>query len=71
MAVPVANGSSQAKSQIGAAAMAYTTATATLDWSHFCKLHCSLWQGWILNPLSQARDRNLHPHRHNVRSLTR
>ena len=36
---------------------AYTTATATLDLSHICNLHCSPWQRWILNPLSKARDR--------------
>ena len=37
--------------------LAYTTATATLDLSHICDLHCSLWQCWILNPLTKARDR--------------
>ena len=37
---------------------AYTTATATLDLSHICNLLCSLWQRrWILNPLSEVRDR--------------
>ena len=35
---------------------AYTTATDTPDPSHVCKLHRSLWQRWILNPLSKARD---------------
>ena len=35
---------------------AYTTATATLDPSHICKLHHSLWQRQILNPLSEASD---------------
>ena len=35
---------------------AYATATATLDPSHICDLHCSLWQCLILNPLSKARD---------------
>ena len=35
---------------------AYTTATATPDLSHICKLHLSLWQCQILNPLSEARD---------------
>ena len=34
----------------------YATATATPDPSHICKLHCSLWQHWILNSLSKARD---------------
>ena len=34
----------------------YTTDTATLDPSHICNLCSSLWQCWILNPLSEARD---------------
>ena len=33
---------------------AYTT--AMWDLSCICNLHCSLWQRWILNPLSEARD---------------
>ena len=37
--------------------LAYTTATATLNLSHIFKLCHSLWQPWILNPLSEARDR--------------
>ena len=36
--------------------LAYSTSTATLDPSHIHDLLCSLWQCWILNPLSQARD---------------
>ena len=45
--------------------LAYITATATADLSclcdlrcsfHICDLQCSLWQRWILNPLSKARD---------------
>ena len=36
---------------------AYTTATATRDPSYICDLHHSSWQHWILNPLSEARDR--------------
>ena len=36
---------------------AYDTATATRDLSCICDLHCSLCQCWILNPLSEARDR--------------
>ena len=36
---------------------AYTTATATPDPSLICSLHHSLWQCWILNPMSKARDR--------------
>ena len=35
---------------------AYATATAMPDLIHICDLHCSLWQHWILNPLSKARD---------------
>ena len=36
---------------------ASTTATAMWDPSHICDLHHSLWQGQILNPLNEARDR--------------
>ena len=36
---------------------AYATATVTWDPSHFCNLHHSSRQRWILNPLSEARDR--------------
>ena len=43
---------------IGAVATSpYTRATATLDQSHVCNLYRSSWQRWILNPLSEARDR--------------
>ena len=35
---------------------AYTTAMATPDPSCICDLHSSLWQCWIPNPLSKARD---------------
>ena len=47
----VANGSSQARGQIGAVA-------AGLRHSHsqVGDLHCSSGQQWILNPLSEARD---------------
>ena len=34
--------------------LAYTTAMP--DMSHICDLPHSLWQRWILNPLSKARD---------------
>ena len=37
--------------------LAYTTATATRDPSCICNLHHSSWQFWVLNPLSEARDR--------------
>ena len=33
---------------------AYTTARKTPDPSHICELCCSLWQCWIINPLSEA-----------------
>ena len=58
MAAPVACGSLWATGGIGAAAVAYTTAMATLDPSHICDLCRSLLQCRILNPLSKARDRN-------------
>ena len=35
---------------------AYTTATATPDPRRVCNLCRSLWQHWLLNPLSKARD---------------
>ena len=50
--------------------LAYTTATATPDPSHICNLHHSLWQQWILNPLSEARDQTRIPAGHHVRFLT-
>ena len=49
-------GSSQDRSQIGAAAEAYTTAMITLDLRCICDLGHSLLQGQIINPLSKARD---------------
>ena len=36
--------------------LAYATAMATPDLSLVCDLHHSSQQGWILNPLSKARD---------------
>ena len=36
---------------------AYATATATPDPSRVWDLHHGSWQRWILNPLSEARDR--------------
>ena len=36
---------------------AYTTATATPDPSCICDLHHSSGQCWILNPLSEAKNR--------------
>ena len=35
---------------------AYTTATATPEPSHICELRHNVWQCWILNSLSKARD---------------
>ena len=35
---------------------AYTTATATLYWSYIWDLHHGSQQGWIPNPLCEARD---------------
>ena len=50
-------GSSQDKGVKSALQLpAYTIATATLVLSHICNACHSLWQHWILNPLSQARD---------------
>ena len=56
-AAPSAYGSSQARGQIVLQLLAYTTATAIPDRSYICDLYHSLWQRWILNPLSEARDR--------------
>ena len=49
-------GSFWVRGQIRAAAGAQATATVTLDPSHICNLHSSLWQCWIFNPKSKARD---------------
>ena len=38
---------------MGAEAEAYAPATAMLDLSRICDLCFSLWQRWILNPLSK------------------
>ena len=51
MAIPVAYGSSWARGQIGAAAEAYATSTATLDLKHATSYGR---QHWIPNPLSKA-----------------
>ena len=55
-AAPSAYGSSQARGLMELQLPNYATATATPDPSHICNLHRSLWQLWILNPLSEARD---------------
>ena len=36
--------------------LAYTTAIAMWDPGHVCDQYHSLWQRWILNPLSKARE---------------
>ena len=54
---PKACGSSQARSQIRAAAEAYATATATPDPSRICDQCHNLRQPQIPYPLSKARDR--------------
>ena len=54
--ISAAYGSFQARGQVRAAPGAHSAAPATLDLSHICDLRCSLWQGWILKPLSEARD---------------
>ena len=48
-------GSSQARGRIGAAAVAYTTATTMPDLSHILDLGHTLQQCQILNSLSKAR----------------
>jgi len=52
----VAYGSSQTRGRVGAATGAYPTATTMLDLGYICDLRSSLWQLWIPNPLSEARD---------------
>ena len=37
--------------------LAYTTAIAMPDLNHVFDLHYSSWQCWILNPLSEVKDR--------------
>ena len=53
---PVACGSSQARGQIGAVA-ASLHGVWDGDPIFICDLSRSLWQCWILNPLSEPRDR--------------
>ena len=56
VATPQAYGNSRARGHLGAAAEAYTTATAAQDPSHICNLCHSLRQCWIFNLLSEAKD---------------
>ena len=55
-AIPVAYGSSQARSGIRATATGLCQASATPDLSCICDLHHSPQQHRILSPLSKARD---------------
>ena len=54
------------RGQMGAAAKAYATATATLDLSRIYDLHCTSRQCQILNPLNEARDQTPSSQRHQV-----
>ena len=56
-AVLLAHGGSQARGKLELSLPAYTTATAARDPSRTCDLHHSSRQCWVLNPLSEARDR--------------
>ena len=56
MATPFTYGSSWARGQIRATAVAYATAMVRAYLSFFWDLRHSLQQCWILNPLSKARD---------------
>ena len=58
---PMAHGGSQARGLTGAEPLVYARATTMPDLSRVCDLHHSSQQGWILNPLSKARD-----HTHNL-----
>ena len=56
-AVPAAYGSSQVRLELELQLPVCTTAIATWDPSCICDLHHSSRQRWILNPLSEDRDR--------------
>ena len=55
-ATPESYGNSKARGWIRAIAEVCAIAKAMLDLSHICNLCCSLWQRWILNPMSEAKD---------------
>ena len=57
MAIPTTYGSSQARGQIGAAAVSLHHSHSTPDPSHIYDLCHSSQQHQILNPLREARDR--------------
>ena len=58
MATSVAYGTSGLGVKSESQMYVYATATATPNPSHTCERCYSLWQYWILNPLSKARDPN-------------
>jgi len=68
-AISAAYGGSQARVKLELQPLAYTTAAATRDPSYICDLHHSSWQRWILNPLSEAKGLNPHPHGYQKGSL--
>jgi len=55
-ATPITYRSSQARGQIGSAAGSHATGKAKPDLSCICKLHCSLCQHRVLNPLKKFHD---------------
>ena len=54
---PAAYGGSQARCLTGATASGLCYSHSMQDPSHVCNLHYSSRQRWILNPLSEARNR--------------
>ena len=58
-AAPTAYGGSQLRVKLEPQLPAYTTATATPEWSLVCDLHHSSRQCRIFNPLSKAMDQTL------------
>jgi len=56
-ASPATYGGSQARGRIGAAAANLHHSHSNTGSGHICNLHHSSWQHWVLNPLSEARDR--------------
>lgn len=57
MASPSAHRRFQPRGPIQSCNWAHATATAILDPSHICDLHCSFRQLWILNSMSETRGR--------------
>ena len=55
-AIPVAYGSSWARVELELQLLATAIVTAAQDWSRICDRYHSLWQWWMLNHLSEARD---------------